>query len=228
MELVGTELGRVIILFTPEEGRPTQGIHQKSFVEETVKRYAFSVDGEQIMGAILGRKSVEPGLIFKDGKFSFGKTSAVVQEFAVYSDGISVSAFDTDAARAFVDDLYDWLRAEFGFRGFSRDLTYLYSSQVVVKFSREFSGFTEVFANAARALREGMGDIYSGKIDDPSITRFGIGWDPKAAPDLFGRSEFIIERRLNVPFAEGHFYSRASLPTQAHLKLLQKLEGLWA
>jgi hypothetical protein len=55
------------------------------------------------------------------------------------------------------------------------------------------------------------------------LTFISVDHDPLTRKHPIGR--FSIQRRDNVPFSEDKYFSDAPLPTDIHLKLLERLEA---
>lgn len=224
MKLIGVDFGRVVLLFQPEEVQPKHGVHQKTVVQGIRDRYEFSLNADQVVSSIM-KGDPSPGFIFKDGFFNHGTKRIAIGELGIYADGISVTASSTLDAERFVADVFQYLIQEFDYRPFKRSPEKLYVSQVVVTFDSGPRALTQLMSNAASAIGSSVAKLLQrSDLPQPSLTRVAFGWDKRQVTLPFGEGEFVIERRANVPHEDGHFFSRAPLPTEEHLKTLEAIE----
>lgn len=224
MKLIGVELGRVVLLFRPEEIQPKHGTHQKTVLQSIRDRYDFSLNEEQVALAIAKAENPQ-GFIFKDGQFSVGSETVAVSELGIFADGISITASNTMDAERFLADVLDFLVKEFQYMPFQRVPSKIYNSHVIVKFNDGLRALDHVLNGAASAIQSSASRMLQIKgLKSPSFTRIAFGWDTQEIALPFGGGEFIIERRAHIPHSEGYYFSRAPLTTEAHLRTLEAIE----
>lgn len=224
MELIGTELGKVIVLFQGEEIRPRHGSHQKTVIGSVAEHYNFSIDPDQIISAVM-KGDEGPGVVLKDGRFNHEKSTISISELGVYADGITVTASNTEDADLFIEDLLDFVVEKFEYKRFTRVPARLYVSNVVVKFDHELRGLTQVTNGIANAIQGAVSNLIDmPTLPAPILTKVAFAWDSRAIALPFGNGEFVLERRAAVPFRDGHFFSRAPLKTSEHLGVLESIE----
>lgn len=224
MKLIGVELGRVVLLFQPEEIRPKHGVHQKTLLQSIRERYDFSLNGEQVASALM-KGDQSPGFILRDGIFVHGQENIAISELGIFADGISITASSTMDAEVFLADFFKYTVDEFNYTPFKRAPTKLYNSHVVVSFDDGLPELLQVLNGTAGAIGSSAAKmLQNSRLRPPSLTRIAFGWDTREDALPFGGSEFVIERRANVPHREGFYFSRAPLPTEEHLRTLEAIE----
>lgn len=220
MKVVGHILGRLVLLFPREEIRPARGVSTLDAFASIRERYNF------LHMPDLTRPAAEleqQGYQFSDGTLICDGETFTINEFTIYSDGVSVSSYVTDTAELFFENFMDWAMEEFDVRPFSREPTKIYRSQVTVCFSRPLSDALRGFDKFSELLST-MLDEYTGISSPVDLIRVGVGVDeaktsgPRYAP-------FTLERRSQVSFEEEWYFSEAPLPSKVHLKLLEELNS---
>lgn len=161
------------------------------------------------------------GIRYDGGEFTFeGKQINV--GVSIYSDGWYVDTMvSTEASDTFLDDLVGWVSTSFGLRH-ARDIVtrVLYDSQIVftsdinlTKSSDELQAFNNLLCE------------FSGNPTE-ELSAIVFGSNP-ASPNPTTPT-FTFERRVNVPFTENKYYSRAALPTKKHIQLLEHFQRMFS
>jgi hypothetical protein len=214
MELAFIDTSRVIHLTAVH--RPEGQIYQPELMRGVVNRYSF-----------VKYPSLEE-LLRREIKFEIGKFSdAQIQEFSIYGDGlIASSASDTDIIEAFVTDILEWIKEQFGITPAinAKPETY-FESTLIVKAETDLVAAMTPKADAlsviGRACRLAPSPdspyVPSGFIFDTDAQEFKGGRKPKY---------FAVERRLGAPYGENVFYCTAPLRTKDHLAVLRSLEEI--
>ncbi len=190
-------------------------------VKDLGKRYSFArtPDIEEILDS--QNKGAAKGAEFQLGKLRRPDgTPLVIEKFTVFNDGLVVdSRTSTDDCDTFLDDIEQWAKKNLsGIRNVSKSR---YLSQLEVKFD-----VTE-YATAFSGLREQVASLLM-DYGIPGINPYGFGslalaMEPSQMVGL-QPSPFMIDRRLNVPFADNVFFAQAPLRTSDHIRLLGVLE----
>lgn len=220
MLLVGTELGRLVLLFSPEEGRPIHGWHPPDAFRAIKERYSFEYSPNLQQPWDVVQKD---GLRFRLGKFAFGERSAAISELAIFNDGIVISALTTEAADAFSQDLIDWAKKTLGYRDFIKPPRQLYLSQIVVQFAHSPNTILGNFAKFSAMLSGVYEKRYKHKVPFEAVS-FNLGYDKLNVPQWFTPANFFIERRSGKQFEENTFLCEAGLTTTDHIQALEALE----
>ncbi len=156
---------------------------------------------------------MQSSVTFADGEFD--GLSAGLQ---IYADGLlGDSKSSTTVSDRFLGDLLSWTAQEFRLN-YTQDLvkTKAYESQIV--FSSELSVRKKLkkLDQFARIL-EGLSSKDPAQQDAVAVMFRG---------DQLGRHSFTFERRDGIPFSENRYYSKAAVPTEKHLELIETFEQI--
>ncbi|MGH9428420.1 MAG: hypothetical protein ACRD2L_19210, partial [Terriglobia bacterium] len=125
MKLVALDTARVIFLVPLEEMRPFVGVPHKDFITAARDRYDF-LEAPDLTRPL---QEVEAGpLVFREGKINKGNEVTLIQEIAVYRDGLVIRAHHTDHCELILDDVLMWARATFRLRDLASEPTKHYVS----------------------------------------------------------------------------------------------------
>lgn len=220
MKIVGHEMGRSILLFPAEEIRPNTGIYIPTVMKALQDRYGFMKPPD------ISRPMAEldrEGYKFGHGKIEIDGQTILIGEFGIFSDGISVSCFDTEQADKVWDDIYAWSQDFLGFRKFIREPHRFYRSQLVVEFEQHLSGLVANFSAMADLVGEAMSDTVQHR-ENIEFVRIAFGMDTTKIPGL-PPVPFSIERKIGASFESERYFCEASLPTRTHIETLQRIES---
>jgi hypothetical protein len=222
MRIIAFETCRVTALFPFEEVTPLGGVSDLDIVEKIKARYAFAKAPDLATAEVS-----KNGYKFETGKFSFESTPARIADFAVYRDGIVINASKTNVAEAFLDDVISFMQKEFSFREFMTPPRRYFQSQIVVEFDRTPEKLINSLNAIASAVSEPLVAIYGVKIP-MKFARLDFDADKEnlSFPAPATVHKFIIERRLNIPFAKERFFCSAPMRTDTHVAVLEKIETL--
>jgi hypothetical protein len=218
MKIISYENAKNVMLFPTEEMRPDNGSDYGFLVMRIAERYGFKSipDVNKSFRDLTGSP-----LTFSQGRFEDG----AIKEFAVYPEGLVVDGLQTSTCMDFLDDVLDFSYSELGLKTIISQPRHYYSSTVVVEFENSIDlmirKFDRIKELASRLLKNRRG------IDQPvSAFRLGFGVDRLALPANTAASDFVIERRANVPFTQNRYFSDAPLPTDEHLEFLEAIEAI--
>jgi hypothetical protein len=220
MKLIGTELGRIVLLFSPEEGRPLRGLHPPDVFKAITERYSFEYSPDLHLPWDEVQKN---GIRFKLGKFSLEGKTVAISELTFYNDGIVISAFTTEDAEAISKDLLSWAKETLGFRDFIKLPRQLYLSHIVVKFAHSPNKLLKSFEQFSTILSELYEKRYKNKVPFELVS-LNIGYDKLNVPQWFAPATFSIERRVGKQFEDDTFFCEAGLSTTDHIQALEALE----
>jgi hypothetical protein len=166
-------------------------------------------------------KDEKQGLSFKRGEFQAQEEFFVDVELIVFNDGLVAGASSsTEDADRFLVDIMKNASTEFSLT-FDQSMIRkkLYLSELVVRLDQPLSNLnprlTE-FANKLSSHFPSIGPFSTGGISFWTDSTFSV---TKTAP-------FSIERRINTPFNENKYFSKAPWPTEQHLAMLKEFESL--
>jgi hypothetical protein len=214
------EIGSVLLARAIQVVKSTGGTigYFPDLVEQIRSRYGFlavpkeSEITEQTKGAE-----------FRHGRVVRGDQTIVIDKFSVFNDGIvAETTSSTDDCDTFLIDLIEWAKAALPKAVPSGPRYYL--SQIEFKMASPL----EVYMPTMRPLGQKIVEcLASYGIDAPGyeVTNIGLYFE------LIGKlnpqpGAFYIDRRLNVPYAEGRWFSQAPLRTEDHKNLLKQLEDI--
>lgn len=217
MKLVANEGGRILDRISIDELRPPGGVFVPDLFRAIVERYQFAVLPNGNIG-----EALKDGAKFEHGKAIIGGKTLVVKELAMYSDGLISDAFDTDSAELILDDFIAWATAEFKLKERQSPSSRTYTSAVVIKFEKDLEPalgkMAKVRTLLSDALKSNHGWDYT-----YSTSRLMFSVDPQSMPP-YRNTNFILEKRAQVPFSENRYFSAAPFRTEEHLRLLETIE----
>jgi len=174
-----------------------------------VERYGFSTAPAHT------RDYVENAWQFLDGKFANRQDIPVTVVLKVFNDGlVSETRSSTNDSEAFLADALTAAVKELGLT-FTGSMVHrrIYVSELNLACDKNLS---DIHPNM-RAFLDVLSEAIGTKCEPTSI---GFGGDPAAQPT------FRFERRVGIPFSQNYYWSLASLTTNAHIDILERLERL--
>jgi hypothetical protein len=212
VQLIGYELTRVVYLTTVV--RPAGGAFLPDVAQRVLQKYSFvkfpSIDDLQ-----------KEGQTFSIGKFQ----DTQIDDFKVFSDGIIVSGkCSTDILDGFIQDLFVWLKADFGIE--ETDVLQpekYFESGLVLKAERDLTSILSPPKRVTNLIEQTMLRETAHEYQ-PSVIYFetdSVGLKGRRKPN-----RFTLERRIGVPFGPNIFYSQSPMRSGDHLSLLEALEGM--
>jgi len=159
-------------------------------------------------------------LKFEHGVFS-GKNGPVqILTLTLFADGLVVDTrSSTEDGDAFLEDATSWISKEFGLPLYTElPIKRIYASEINLIFEKIPKILDPQLAPFLKEASEVIGDKKIGKTEFIGLQ---IGTDPALSetPKMFR-----FEREINTPFEQNRYYSSAPIKTEAHLKLLEKLD----
>lgn len=220
MKLIGHQLGRIILLFPPEQIRPTRGIPIKDTIAAVQNRYNF-VNVPDLTKPIA--EFERNGYQFINGKIILDAKEYVINEFTVYNDGVSISSVDTEYSDWFLEDFVRWAQDKLEYRPFLQEPTKIFRSQVTVSFDKPLSNIIKNFDAFSQALSLAIENVIEKPVST-NLLRIDFGIDDTGVGGI-KPVPFSLERRIGVPSNKEWFISEAPLPSKTHLELLEELEA---
>jgi hypothetical protein len=147
VRLIAIDTGRATWLFPLEEIAPLEPLDRGQLTAALVERYGFAVFPAPNAPPEELNKN---GAKFQNGFFAFDGKRAGITELAVFNDGIVVNANSTEGASAFIEDLINYVRANFQFRDFTSNVRKVLVSQVIVEFDARLAALVPLFEKLAR------------------------------------------------------------------------------
>jgi hypothetical protein len=211
MELVSIESCRV--LYLTQVYRPAGQLFLPAAAEKLISRYSFAKPPSTIDDL---SKDV---VTFSIGAFG----DIAINELTIYPDGlVAASKSNTGKIKAFIADLLEWTKKEFGL--IELDIipkrTY-YESAIVVRAVSDVLRVFKPMHAAAAALRKRLPDANA-------YEPYAFSLDVDGTRTSRRLIRFTLERRIGVPFEENVFFSIAPLETDDHIEFLGELEKLFS
>lgn len=225
MKVKSYVLGEVAVFVNADELLPQDTIDMATSLAAMTQRYGF-VSSPKPSDPV--EKIRERGLRFEKGRFGQKGDERNIQDFALWSDGLLVTAFKTDDAEAFLEDCLTWGQKHLGLRRTLGDLPLRkYNSQVVVEFDERLTRMLTSFEPICDAYNEMLRRTYNGEFPKTQVESIAINYDHAVAPTAFNTlTPFIIEQRENHRHTDSVFFSSAPLRTPDHIQLLETFERL--
>lgn len=147
-----------------------------------------------------------------------------IDDLSVYNDGVIVAApSETSVIEGFLDDLYDFVKEQFGLEAIpGSEEVRLYESAVVVAFSTDIAARFKLFEDTRNRMSK-FYQSYGHSGQEFSAARIEFHHDP-TLPSATKPIPFKLERRINEPFSANRWYSMAPLKTIDHLRVLTELD----
>lgn len=217
MNLVSTDIGQVVQLFSLDEIRPaTRGIYTPNLFDSLATRYGFLAKPDNISEALkLGAK-------FQQGRININGDEIAVGELSLYNDGVIVTTRNTKDSNAVLDEFLHWVTTSFTLREPQTKIPRTFFSSVVVDFESDLDLAFLDFERSMRHYNRLLKSLYGWDLP-VMASRVTFNIDPMTLPPQ-RHANFIIERRGGVPYEANRYFSSAPLPTDAHLELLEIFE----
>jgi hypothetical protein len=161
------------------------------------------------------------GLVFKDGQFQAREEVFVDVQLSIFNDGlVAKSSSSTEDTDKFLESVVNSVVIEFNL-AFDPNMIRkrIYLSQLNVRFETPLG-------NVNPRLGEFAQDLTAMCPGHPTFEVGGLSFWTDGTVQATKTAPFIIERRLNAPFNENRFFSKAPLQTEQHIAMLTKLEGI--
>lgn len=198
--------------FVPDEIVPLGGYFIPKLIAEIAKRYQFATLPKS------SQEVTEIGAKFKIGHFN----GINIVELGFFNDVLSVTTRDTKDSEAVLSDAAQWLKDTFAFRDPTTPAIPAFQSDLVVEFDNSPEKIASPFAALTAFIQEER-DKLKYPFKPVSFGRLSFGADPLITGP---NAEFTVERRADVAWEKGRYFSKAYLTTSAHIKGLELLDKL--
>jgi hypothetical protein len=162
------------------------------------------------------------GIVFKNGEFQAREEVFVKVDLTLFSDGlVANSSSSTEDTEKFLQSVMAEVVADFSLT-FDPSMIRrkLFLSELNVRLDYPLQNLNPKLAPLAKRITETTGYAASpfelGGLSFWTDSTFAVTKTPP----------FMIERKVNAPFSENRFYTKAPVQTQEHIDLLEELEGL--
>jgi hypothetical protein len=215
MNFISSEAGQALQLIDMDEVRPLSGeVFQPDAIARVMQRYRF------LSTSAPNRTEPNQPIKFQTGVIELEGETFLITNLEVYSDGVIITARNTDDADKIINDLIRWTITDLHFRQPITNIPRTYQSQVVVSLDQSLNSFISRF-NEIRTIVE---RTFNADENSLNVLRLSIG--PYPPGTLPYRTTWQIERRIISPFVPDRYFSTAPLPTVAHLDMLAAIEAI--
>ncbi len=200
-----------------DEIRPRDGAVMRNLIIKLQEIFKFAQVPTQ-----LPQPGGLPGLDFLEGSFEADGEQHPITKLAIYQDGLNITVpGNTQRAEKALQRTLDFFLS-LGYREPTSEPIRYFISTIVVDFDRPID---HLFSSAI--LRK-IADVMSIR-GASSLMSFRTGFDPATIPSRLGSinpTQFLIERRVAVPFETNRYFCQANTTTELHIKILDEIERL--
>ncbi len=214
MELSAVLLARVIYFVESADLNPRGAAYYPDIVAAMVQRYKFQTYPQKVEDF-----NEQKGVVLAEGKLG----DKVVEKVVVYNWGITLeTTSSTRDSEELLEEALAWATANL-------KLTYkpemvkrkAYVSQVTFFSEAPILSLNPVLGTIANKLSETV----SANMNLPNVFHpLGVFLNIDATAQPTPVQVFSIERRQNIPFSDGKYFSSAPVPTDAHIELIKEFE----
>lgn len=220
MKIIAYENCRVTMLFPLEEIVPLGGANDSDIIAKVQARYHFGRGPE-----LKSEEIAKNGYKFEGGHFNHAEMTVRIVDLALYRDGVVVNGIETEVVEAFLDDVVEFMRREFGFRDFITKPRKYFQSQIIVEFAQSPAKLIRSFDKITAAISDPLKRIYDLEVP-VGFARLDFETDKTTTQASAAIQRFIIERRAGISFDRERYFSAAPMRTRDHLAVLEQIEGL--
>jgi hypothetical protein len=206
-----------------EEVLPLGGVNDRELIDAIADRYAFLKRPD-----LAKDDTKKDGYKFASGGFSFNSSTFRIGEFSIFSDGLVVNAIATDGSEAFLDDVINFAKGNFGFRDFETSPKRYFLSQIVVEFDHSPEKLLKLLDVLESIISTPLERIF-GMAIPMKFARLDFGFDktskPNPSPAIV--QNFVIERRAGISFEKERYFCAAPMRTAEHTEVLVQIEKLF-
>ncbi|HEU4388560.1 MAG TPA: hypothetical protein VFV34_12235 [Blastocatellia bacterium] len=223
MKLLSVEMARVGVFVPIDEVVPLRSIYPPDLANALAERYSFVYRPDWS----LPKNEIQAkGMEFQMGKFqSADGEHNVIQNLTVFGLGIVASTASTDVSKEFLHDLFSWADKELGFRFSTTKLEFFYLSQVIAQFDKSLDSIVHSFDVLSNSITDAIRATYK-ECQPVKLSSVSFDYDrASASEEMKNLSAFSIDRQAGQPFTSQRYFCQAPLPTQVHLRLLERIES---
>jgi hypothetical protein len=164
------------------------------------------------------------GWAFSDGDFQVKEEIFIAADLAIYSDGlVATTHSSTSDTEAFMENVLESACKDFSLV-FDPQMVRrkMYLSEINVTAEGSLSVINPALSEFARQISSALSLDGAQEFQPVGIS---FGSDQTITPiskQLF--TGFSLERKIGAPFSENRYWSKAPLPTDQHLSLLEEFE----
>jgi hypothetical protein len=217
VKVISKDAAIAAISIVPDELKPLGGYYLGGIIAAVTQRYQFAKSPTV-------QDAIAEGARFQQGRFIRGEKQIAITELGLYNDALAVTTTDTKDSQLVLSDLFGWLQETFKFREPITKPVPAFQSDLVVEFEHDPSDAFASFKPLVQFLQQQRENL--GHQKKPiAFNRLAFGADALLPGP---NADFLIERRVGVPWEMGRYFAKAHLQTDAHIEALELLEKLLA
>jgi hypothetical protein len=194
-------------------------------IAEVTAHYEFVEQATDISKLIAhGEKDAEAPAIFRHGRVVIMGRTLVIDELQIFRNGTIVSTpGPTSDSDMITENVFLWAMEHYNLQ-FETIRPLAHASQLEVRFERPLPSLFSPLREIASDINQGLGPFWE-NMPPYEMTTIHFGIDSTKAPSS-NSGLFRIERRVGMPFEQGLYFCEAAMPTDSHLKILEKFERI--
>jgi hypothetical protein len=215
MKVITYEGGIAALQFVTDEVRPPNGYYLPAVLESIAKRY-------EIAKSPTVQEAVAGGARFQIGRLTSRNIEISIVELGIYNDAVSVTTQNTADSEVVLHDVVHFLIKHHSFREPITKPLPAFQSDVIVEFENDPEDAFEDLEPLRKFLQDQRKKLHH-PFKPVQFNRFAFGADPLLPGP---NADFLIERRAKVLWDTKRYFSKAHLPTDAHIKALEMFDKL--
>ena len=214
MHLASVLLARAVAWVESYDLNPRGKVYYPAITEALVKRYGFA-------------KFPQKPEDYDESKgvaFVYGRDGdSVIEQVQIFTNGVVLETrSSTEDSKRLLERALEWAAKELGL-GYTPGMIrrWQYYSQLVFTSPLDLTGACPALSNLSEGISTALRTVMGEDLRyEATAIHFNL--------DLLTRKNpigsFSIQRRENMPFSDDKYFSDAPLPTDVHIKLLERFE----
>ena len=216
MKVLFVAMARSIWLFDFARVNP-KGLTLQPFIESLSTKYAFAKAPRNVLDL------TDNALVFKSGRFVNAKGVQVLISLSVFDDGLVADALSsTDDSTAFLTEVSDWAKKEFGLI-VPEEARKSYASQIVFQSDVPFVALNPRLSRLVESIQERYAPVDAKR---PQFEFTGLSFWTEDVGKPLAPGPVKIERKIGALFADDMYFSQAPFETNSHLEFLSEFETM--
>jgi hypothetical protein len=229
MKVIGAVSGISIMRIAAEEMGPSEGIVVSDLVSLVTETYQCQqVPLPQMPPGISPLGS--PIVTFQNGRLTRTNGAIAIAQIQLRNDGLMINAQSTGSSDEILYDFATLLNTSLGFRIDISNIEIRHASSIVIEFDSNIDTFIAGMKRVTDLINEAMEKEHS-TARLMQFKRLSFGYEDgttESGLDVVDRLDFLLERRAQHPFTDNRFFSSAPITTDAHIRMLERLENIVA
>lgn len=195
---------------------PRGKVFYPALVQALVERYGFGKFPQKLEDF-----DETKGVEFLAGRYG----DSTIEKVVIYTHGVILETREsTDVSQHLLTDAFEWAAQEFGlaYHGPQSIRSWQFYSQLTFNSKIQLTSLHPALQNLANGISKCVESLCEEKLIYEPVT-ISINHDVMLRKNPYGA--FSLQRREQLPFTEGKYFSDAPVPTDVHIQLLEELEA---